>query len=207
MIDTSERPEPHQTAGLGPPWRVRLDRFDNSGFHRGRSRWVEALWLAASMLIVQSGLPGSGVRIWLLRAFGARIAPGVVIKPRVTVKFPWRLSIGAHSWIGEQVWIDNLDEVTIGAQCCISQGAYLCTGSHNWSRQSFDLILKPITVADEVWICAKASVAPGVSIGRGAVLGFGVTATVDLAPWTIKSNDGMATFKSRRVVGIEGDPE
>lgn len=199
MLEPPEAPEPHQTESSGPPWRVRLDRFDNSGFHRGRSRWVEALWLAASMLIVQSGLPGSGVRIWLLRAFGARIARGVVIKPRVTVKFPWRLSIGAHSWIGEHVWIDNLDEVTIGAQCCLSQGAYLCTGSHDWSKPTFDLITRPIFIEDEAWICAKASVGPGVRIGRGAVLGFGCVATRDVTPWALHTDGVMPRPNQRNV--------
>lgn len=96
----------------------------------------------------------------LLRAFGARIDDGVVIKPRVRVKLPWRLSVGAHAWIGEGVWIDNLTNVTIGAHACLSQEAYLCT-------------------------CAKAIVGPGVTIGPGAVLGLGAVATSDLAPEVI----------------------
>src|SRR5690348_15095851 len=85
----------------GPPWFVRLDRFGNDTFPRGRGKLTEALWLLASALFVQSPVPGSRLRIWLLRAFGATIGEGVVVKPRVTVKFPWRLSIGSHSWIGE----------------------------------------------------------------------------------------------------------
>src|SRR4051812_34477683 len=109
--------EPANRSMLG----VRLDRFDARGFDRGRSRFIEALWLICGGLFVSSGLPGSRLRISILRLFGAHIARGVVIKPHVRVKFPWRLSIGAHSWIGEDVWIDNLAQVSIGAQCCISQ--------------------------------------------------------------------------------------
>jgi putative colanic acid biosynthesis acetyltransferase WcaF len=166
----------------GADTAMRLDQFDNSSFERGRGKVVEALWLLASEALVRSWLPGSGFRVRILRLFGAQIGPGVVIKPHVRIKFPWRLSIGANSWIGEEVWIDNLAQVNIGSNCCISQGAYLCTGSHNWSLPTFDLITKSITVGDGAWICARSSVAPGVHVGAGAVLGFGATATRDLEP-------------------------
>jgi putative colanic acid biosynthesis acetyltransferase WcaF len=177
---------------------VRLDRYDARGFDRGRSRIVEALWLICGGLFVSSGLPGSLLRVLILRAFGARIAPGVVIKPHVRVKFPWRLSIGAHSWIGEDVWIDNLAQVSIGAQCCISQAAYLCTGSHNWSKETFDLVTKPIVIEDKVWICAKTTIGPGVRVGEGAVLALGSVATRDLDPWTRHSTLQTGATKWRR---------
>jgi putative colanic acid biosynthesis acetyltransferase WcaF len=177
---------------------VRLDRFDARQFDRGRSRIIEALWLTCDGLFVSSGLPGSLLRILILRVFGARIASGVVIKPRVRVKFPWRLSIGAHSWIGEGVWIDNLAPVSIGAQCCISQGAYLCTGSHNWSKVTFDLVTKPILIEDGAWICAKATIGPGVRVGEGAVLALGSVATRDLDPWTCHSSQHTEVMKRRR---------
>jgi hypothetical protein len=89
------------------------------------------------------------------------VGTGVVIKPHVRVKFPWKLYIGDHSWIGESVWIDNLAQVTIGSNCCISQGAYLCTGSHRWDRDTFDLVTKPIVIEDQCWVGAMARVAPG----------------------------------------------
>ena len=176
---------------------MHLDRFDNSTFERGRGKVVEALWLLASGVFVRSWLPGSGFRVWILRMFGAQIGPGVVIKPHVTIKFPWRLSIGANSWIGEEVWIDNLVQVSIGANCCISQGAYLCTGSHNWSIPTFDLITKPIIIGDGAWICAKSSVAQGVHVGAGAVLGFGAIATRDLEPAHCYLPAGALVVKSR----------
>jgi putative colanic acid biosynthesis acetyltransferase WcaF len=95
------------------------------------------------------------------------------------------LVIGDHSWIGEDVWIDNLAEVEIGSNVCISQGAYLCTGSHDWSRPTFDLVVKPIRIGNGAWIAARAAIRPGVSVGEGAVLGLGGVATSDLAPWTV----------------------
>jgi len=177
---------------------VRLDRFDARKFDRGRSRTIEALWLICGGLFVSSGLPGSPLRVLILRAFGARIAPGVVIKPHVRVKFPWRLSIAAHSWIGEDVWIDNLAQVSIGANCCISQAAYLCTGSHDWSKETFDLVTKPIVIEDGAWICAKTTIGPGVRVGEGAILALGSVATRDLDPWTCHSTLKTEAIKWRR---------
>jgi putative colanic acid biosynthesis acetyltransferase WcaF len=109
----------------------------------------------------------------------------VVIKPRVNVKFPWRLEIGDHSWIGEGAWIENLAPVVIGSHVCVSQGAYLCTGSHDWSRVTFDLVTKPIRIDDSAWICAKAVIAPGVTVGKGAVVGLGAVATADVPEWRV----------------------
>jgi putative colanic acid biosynthesis acetyltransferase WcaF len=163
----------------------RLEEFNNAQFSRGRSRVIEAMWLLVQALLVSSWIPGSAHRRWLLRIFGARIGSGVILKPGLRVKFPWRLAVGDHSWIGEDVWIDNLAEVTIGPDCCISQGAYLCTGSHDWQRLTFDLITQPIAIEAGAWIAARSVVGPGVTIGEGAVLALGSIATKDLQAWMI----------------------
>jgi putative colanic acid biosynthesis acetyltransferase WcaF len=134
-----------------------------------------------------------------LRLFGARIGKGVTVKPRVRVKFPWRLHVGDHSWIGEDVWLDNLAEIRIGDHCCISQSVYLCTGSHDWQRASFDLIVKPIVLEDEVWLAARSVVGPGVTIGRGAVLGLGSVATRNLLPCHIHQGVPAIPIKRRRI--------
>lgn len=173
--------------------RPQLKDYANPQFSRGRSRLSEAAWIAVQWLFVSSWVPGSAHRRWLLELFGARIGRGVVIKPRVRVTFPWRLAIGDHSWIGEAVWIDNLAQVTIGPDVCISQSAYLCTGNHDWSRQSFDLIVRPITIEAGAWIAARAVVGPGVTVAEGAVLTLGSVATRHLSPWTIhEGNPAMA---------------
>jgi putative colanic acid biosynthesis acetyltransferase WcaF len=164
---------------------LRLDLFNNENFERGRPRLVELLWVLASSLFFASWIPGSRPRVAVLRLFGADVGTGVVIKPRVKIKFPWKLKVGDHSWIGEDVWIDNLASVHVGNHCCISQGAYLCTGSHDWSKDTFDLKVGAITLQDGVWIAARAVVAPGVTAGAGAVLGLGSVATGDLAPSTV----------------------
>lgn len=159
---------------------MNLAKYCSTSFDRGRSRWIEALWIFAEAIFVDCWLPGSVQRRWILRLFGARVGEGVVLKPRLKVKFPWRLEIGNHTWIGENVWIDNLAPVRIGSHCCISQGAYLCTGSHDWRADSFDLVCREIVIEDQCWIGAKSSIAPGVRAGNRAVLTIGSVATRNL---------------------------
>ena len=139
----------------------------------------------AQALLLTSPLPGSRLRVWLLKLFGARIGRHVMIKPGVRVKFPWLLQIGDHTWIGEDVWIDNLAEVEIGDHCCLSQGAYLCTGNHDWSRPSFDLVVRPIRIQSQSWLAARSVVGPGVTVREGAVLGLGSVAVHDLQAWHV----------------------
>ena len=162
-----------------------LTAFNNSDFDRGAPRAKELVWLVVSALIVAGPVPGSAWRATLLRAFGAKIARGVVLKPRVQIKFPWRLEIGSNAWIGEGTWIDNLAMVRIGRDTCISQGAYLGTGNHDWTSPAFDLVTAPITLEDQCWVGARASVAPGTYMEQGAVLGMGAVGTGRLNSWTI----------------------
>lgn len=180
------------------PNKVHLHLFDNSGFERGRTRIVEVIWIIVSALLIESWLPGSTHRLVVLRLFGARISRGVTLKPGLRIKFPWRLEIGDDSWIGQDVWIDNLATVQIGSNVCLSQGAYVCTGSHDWRSTAFDLIVRPVKVSDCAWIAAKAVVAPGVTVGIGSVLAIGSVATSDLEPWSVYQGV-PAKFVKRRL--------
>ena len=162
-----------------------LEKFSNSEFHRGRPRVVEALWILISGVFVSSWLPGSAWRVLLLRLFGAKIGQSVVVKPRLLVKFPWRLSIGNHCWLGERLWIDNLADVIINDNVCISQGVYFCTGSHDWASITFDLVVKQINVESHVWVCARSSIGPGVTIREGAVVAMGCVISKDISSWTV----------------------
>ena len=179
-----------------------LKSYSSSQFSRGVPRAIEAMWILTQWLLVSSWIPGSSHRRFLLRLFGARVGIGVIIRPRVRVKFPWRLIVGDYSWIGEGVWIDNLAVVDIGSNACISQGAYLCTGSHDWSTPTFDLITKPIIISDGSWISANSTVGPGVKIGEGAVLGLGSTTSKDLDPWGVY-NGSPAAFVKRREINLD----
>ncbi len=116
----------------------------------------------------------------LLRLFGATVGKGLIIKPNVNIKYPWRLTIGDHVWLGEEVWIDSLDEVFIGDHVCISQGAMLECGNHDYSRPGFDLMTQAIRVERGTWIGAKSFVGPGVTIGEHAVLSVASVTTTDL---------------------------
>ena len=165
---------------------MRLDLFDNTNiFTRGRPAWVEMVWLMVQAFFVNSWIPGSLHRIFFLRLFGAKIGKGVVIKPGVRVKFPWRLTVGNYSWIGEDVWIDNLAQVNIGSHCCISQDVYICTGNHDREDERFSLITSPVTVKDKVWLCAKSVAGPGIVVNEGAILGLCSVAVNDLHPWSV----------------------
>lgn len=155
---------------------MRLDSYDNSTFQRGCSNFVEILWILFGLPIFSCRMPGSRWRSALLRLFGGSVGVDVVWKSRVIIKFPWRLSVGSYSWIGEAVWIDNLAFVEIGEHVCISQGAYLCTGSHDLSKSTFDLITKPIRVESGVWVCARSIICPGAVLMTGSVLSVGSVA-------------------------------
>ena len=152
----------------------RLDLYDNSDYQPGRGLFVRTLWYFLSVVVFESGLfPVVAIKPILLRAFGASIGTGVVIKPRVRIKYPWRLSVGDYCWIGEEAWIDNLADVTVGPHSVISQGAYLCTGSHNHRVETFDLITAPIRIGAGAWICARAILLAGSTIDDGVVVSAG----------------------------------
>ena len=179
------------------PKATRLDLFDNSDYHPG-NRITRALWLVVSGVFFQTWFPWpSKLKASWLRRFGAEIREGVVIKPRVTIKYPWKLAIGSHVWIGEQVWIDNLAQVSIGNHVCISQGALLLCGNHNYRKSTFDLITGAITVEDGVWIGAKSTVAPGVTCHTHSILAPGSAATSDLNEWTINQGNPATPKKTR----------
>jgi putative colanic acid biosynthesis acetyltransferase WcaF len=166
---------------------------------------IRALWFFIGLPIIRSSLlPSSSIRRIVLRSFGAKLARGVVLKPGIRVKYPWLLSIGKSSWIGEDVWIDNLVEVNIGANVCISQGAYLCTGNHDWSDKSFGLDVRPIILEDGSWVGARALIAPGVLIGTCGVAAAGSVVTKSIAAFEIHAGN-PAIFLKRRIIR-EGEP-
>lgn len=143
-------------------------------------------------------LPLSGPRVLALRAFGARVGRDVNIKPQVKVKFPWRLSIGDGTWIGEECWIDNLDQVTIGKKAVLSQRTYLCTGNHDWSDPEMPLRTAPIEIGDRAWLCAGVNVAPGSTVGEGAIVALGSVVNGALPPDTVCAGNPATPKKPRR---------
>jgi putative colanic acid biosynthesis acetyltransferase WcaF len=164
---------------------VNLSLYDNSDFDRGAPAWKEALWVLTRILFFQNPIPWpSQLRVALLRAFDAKIGNAVVIRANVNISHPWRLEMGDHVWIGEDVGILSLAQVNIGSNVCISQRAYLCTGSHDFRREDFKLKVAPITVHDGSWIAAMSFIAPGVEIGAGAVVSAGSVVFRNVEPGT-----------------------
>lgn len=181
---------------------VQLDTYNNDWYQPliGASKLKQGLWYAVNILFFINPLqPFSAVKVLLLKAFGANIGKGVVIKPAVNIKFPWKLAVGNYSWIGEHVWIDNLVTVTIGSSVCISQGAMLLTGNHDYTSAAFGLVVKPIVIEDGAWIAAKAVVCPGVICMTHAVLSVMSVATRNMEPYTIYQGNPAVAVKKRVV--------
>ena len=177
-----------------------LARFDNTWFDEGASKLKWACWFVCSGLFLLNPLnPFNSLRKAILRLFGAKIGKGVILKHRVIVKFPWNLEIGDHTWIGEAVWIENQGKVKIGPNCCLSQGAVLMTGNHDYKKPTFDLIVKPITLQEGVWIGAGAMVTQGVTCHSHAVLGVLSVASKDLEPYTIYAGNPCQVIRTREM--------
>jgi putative colanic acid biosynthesis acetyltransferase WcaF len=158
-----------------------LSRFKLPPHFRGRPAWfVQLWWLVQSLLFAPSPQALYGWRRFLLRMFGAQIGPGVLLRPSVRVTYPWKVTIGAHSWIGDHVELYSLGPITIGDNVVISHGSYLCTGTHDTEAPAFDIVASPIVVEPEVWIASQVFVSPGVTIGRGAVIGARSLVTHDI---------------------------
>lgn len=160
-----------------------LSQYSVRHFDRGASRLKEAAWVFVKCCFFLNPLPWPGaLRVALLRAFGAKVGRGVVIRSDVNITFPWRLSVGDHVWIGEGVLILSLAPVTIESNVCISQRAFLCAGSHDFRSPTFDLQTRPITVRSGCWIAAQAFIGAGVEIGAGSVVSAGSVAIENIPP-------------------------
>jgi len=176
----------------------RLDRYRlPPDWSRGAPLWREALWRLLGSPLLASSLPGSRWRKVLLRLFGARLGRGGRFKPRLRVTFPWRLEVGDHCWLGEGLWIDNLAPVRLGHRVCLSQEAYLCTGNHDYRSPGFDLRAEPIHIDDDVWIAARAVLAPGTRVGRGAVVALAAVASGCIQPGVLLAGNPAAVVGRR----------
>ena len=185
--------------------RVDLSLTSNRDYDHGRSLVVRALWLWVEALVLLNPFVTSyALKRWLLRRFGAQIGPSVIIKPSVHVKHPWRLSVGENAWIGERSWIDNLAPVRIGANVCVSQGAYICTGNHDWSDPGMGLVVAPIEIGEGAWVGAFAKVAPGVTVGEQAVLCLGSVLFADAEPDGIYLGNPAERVGTRALRGAPG---
>ncbi len=166
-----------------------------SSWERG-SIYSRFFWFLLGKPLLASFIPGTYWRKSLLKLFGARIGSGGRLKPRLHITDPRMLVVGNDCWFGEDLWIDNLAPVTIGDEVCLSQGAYLCTGNHNYRNHTFELRLGPITIEDCAWIAAKSILSPGTSIGEGSVVSIGSVVSGHIpAGLIVKGNPAVEVAK------------
>ena len=179
--------------------RTDLSKYDNSWYDPG-SIILRISWAIVNSLVFNSYLPFPSLfKALILKLFGSKVGSGLVIKPKVNIKYPWNLSIGNNVWIGECVWIDSLASISIGNNVCISQGAYLLCGNHNYSKSTFDLIIKDIEILDGAWVGAKAIICPGVVMKEHSVLSVGSIATKELDAFSIYQGNPAKKTKSRAI--------
>ncbi|RZL59398.1 MAG: colanic acid biosynthesis acetyltransferase WcaF [Pedobacter sp.] len=171
--------------------------FDKKDFDAGASSFKIFCWYFTSMFFFRSGLvPVSSILVFILKLFGAKIGKDVRIKPYIYIHYPWKLTIGDYSWLAE-CRIENLANVSIGKNVCVSQNAMLLTGNHNYKKVDFDLITKPIVLDDGVWIGANATVCPGIIAASHSVLTVGSVATKNLDAYAIYQGNPAVKIKDR----------
>ncbi|MBC7411465.1 MAG: colanic acid biosynthesis acetyltransferase WcaF [Bacteroidia bacterium] len=176
---------------------TQLNTFSNK-WYKPSSKLKIALWYVVNQLCFNNSFALLNfIKAPLLRAFGAQVGVGVTIKPAVNIKYPWLLSIGNYCWIGENVWIDNLAQVTLHNNVCVSQGALLLCGNHNYKKTTFDLIVQPITLHDGVWIGAKCNVTGGVVAHSHAMLTVASVASTKLDSYSIYRGNPAIKIKNR----------
>jgi putative colanic acid biosynthesis acetyltransferase WcaF len=151
----------------------RLRDFTGAGYDKGRPVLWQAVWFAAMNLVFSAWWLPARFRPAILRAFGASVGEGVLIRHRVRVLWPWKLTIGDNCWIGEGAWLLNLEPITIEHDACISQEAFLCTGSHDHHDPAFEFVNAPITVGAGAWVAARAVVLRGSTLAPGEVVAAG----------------------------------
>lgn len=176
---------------------VDLSKYTNEFYHPG-SKIKIFIWMIISFVFFEHSLAiFSKFKCFLLRLFGSKIGSGCIIKPGCKIKYPWFLTVYDNVWLGENTWIDNLENILIESNCCISQGAYLFTGNHDYKKQGFDLITKPVMLRSGSWVGAKAVVCPGVELGEFSILTAGSIANSSLEPFGIYQGN-PATLKRKR---------
>jgi putative colanic acid biosynthesis acetyltransferase WcaF len=165
--------------------KLDLSEYSRSGYNPGNFI-RRALWYLTSVIFFRSLVPyPNSLKKFLLISFGAKLGEHINIKPGVNIKYPWFLKVGDYVWLGEGAWIDNLTTVEIADNVCISQGASVFTGNHNYKKVAFDLVVAPVVLEEGVWLAAKSVVCPGVVLKSHSVVTVGSVVTNSTQPYKI----------------------
>lgn len=161
--------------------RRQLSGFTGAGYDKGRNVLWQVGWMLASGALTTRWWCPLRLRLAVLRAFGASIGSGVLIRHNVRIHWPWKLTVGDNSWIGEEAWILNLEPVSIGSNVCVSQGVLLCTGSHDRRSPTFEFDNASISIGNGAWIAARTTILRGVRIGDDCTVGTTALVVRDVA--------------------------
>jgi putative colanic acid biosynthesis acetyltransferase WcaF len=155
------------------------------------------LWGGGQILFRLSPRPCFGWRRFVLRCFGAKLGAHVHTYATTRIHFPWNLTVGDWSAIGEHAFIYNWGPVTLGEKVTISHQAQLCAGTHDYTQPDLPLLKPPLVVESQAWICANAFVGPGVTVGEGAIVGACAVVTKNVEPWAIVAGNPAKVIKQR----------
>jgi putative colanic acid biosynthesis acetyltransferase WcaF len=176
-----------------------LSKFTTGDYKVGASKPKVLLWYLFDYYLFNSAIPWPNkLKLSILSLFGAKVGSGINIKPKVRIKNPWRLTIGDNCWIGESVWIDNLEDVIIGSNVCLSQGVMLLTGNHDYTLPDFPYRLGKIHIEDGAWIGAQSVVCPGVTCESHAILTVNSVATKQLEAFGIYAGNPAVFIRKRK---------
>lgn len=138
-------------------------------------------------------------RVWLTRLFGSKIDYTCSLMPSCDIEYPWNVTMGTLSSLGENSWVYAMAPITIGEKSCVGKDVYLLTGSHDVRSSNFTLVTKRISIGSAVWLSTGVRVLPGVSIGDGCVAGASAVITKDVEPWTIVGGNPAKVLKKREL--------
>lgn len=159
------------------------------------------VWRGINLWIFPLTLRSHGLRRALLRAFGAKVGRGVRISVKCRIEYPDNLQIGDNSSMGDGCYIQGLDRIVVGSNVCISDEVAILTGSHDLSSPSFALYTRKVELGDEVWLAYRATVLPGVTLGRGAVVGACAVVQKNFEEMAIVSGNPAMKIRDRQIGG------
>ena len=178
----------------------RLDLHTVPKGFRGKSKfYIQLWWVIQKIFINLSPQPFYGWRRFWVRLFGGKVGKKVKIRPSVKITYPWKVSIGDFSWIGDEVVLYTLGNIHIGRHTVVSQRSYLCTASHDYTKEAFDIFSSKINVGDGCWLAADVYVAPGISIGSGAIVGARSSVFSNIKRNTINFGSPCKTIRDRKI--------
>lgn len=175
----------------------------NTDAHTGpsfsvKNRIARLVWdFACALLFRPSPRPFHAWRSFVLRCFGAKVAAGCHIYPKAVIWAPWNLVCQEEAGVANGAILYNQAMITLGKRSVISQGAHLCTGTHDYESPRFELYAKPISIGDHAWVAAECFIHPGITVGEGAVIGARSVVTKDMPPWMVCAGQPCQPIKPR----------